>query len=398
MKSTDQKLDFLIDKVTSLEVGLEKLTHMQERLDSHEKRIQWLEERLHHVQKMAEYSEGQDKRMNLIFAGVPEVQGRETWDDVQDTIKGIIKDKMNVEGDMFIQRAHRMAGRGPQPRKIVCKFGSWSDREKVLRNRKNLSGSDIFISEHYTERVQHMRNCLHRTFKGAVDENGRKPRLMFDKIWLGQSLYTWDFTKNDVVELRSFRRGPSRSGNFSSQNNFLSTQNHHNNSSSQPSVSNSQHPILSSSDQTTSQSIMSQPSVSQSQNLSQQQQQQSGLSQHKKNPYQLMPIPTYHSTLMAPPPPPPIHPINNKDDGKNKYTFKRRAEKTPPGATSSQVQEKRGRQLARGGRRKTTRSYSLPRRRLGDGGDGEINVVECDKDEDIEMTSNASQLSDIHNE
>ena len=85
--NADQKLDLLIEKVNKLECTLDKLTQLQEKIDHHESRLDWLQGRLLHVQRIAEYNEGQDKRMNLIFTGVPEAVGHESWNDVQSTIK-----------------------------------------------------------------------------------------------------------------------------------------------------------------------------------------------------------------------------------------------------------------------------------------------------------------------
>ena len=291
--------------------------------------------------------------------------------------KKIIRDKMQLPGEMFIQRAHRIAASGRNgPRKIVCKFGSWEDREEVFKNRRNLAGSDIFVHEHFTGRVQYMRDCLHRSFRGTVDHDGRRPRLMFDKIWVGEKLYTWDVDKNEPVEIRRHRRGPPRDAN---------TRLSQNPSSSQVG-SSSQYGTTSQSD-----SISSQPNqLSQDYDQNSSQPSHSNINlQQANNGLRLMPLPgqqSYASSLMPPPSSP-----RNSSPPRRQFTYKRPAEKTPPGNESNKTQEKRGRSVTRGKKKGAARSASLSRNRRQN--NGEIEENSLDNDAEMSFVIDSSQLS-----
>ena len=222
---------------------------------------------MHQVRRQAEYNEAQDKRMNLIFSGIPESNGHETWAQTTQIIRDTVRDVMHLDVELFIQRAHRInAGYRDNrvPRRIVVKFGDWNQREQLLRNRRNLAGSNIYISEHFTAKTQYIRKCLTSEFSGAVDEQGRRPRLNYDKLWFGNCLYTWDADDNRLIKLRDLgqlpvhHNAPSRNlgaprANVPLRSNI--------NGLAQKSVSLSQNSILSQNDVLSQNNVLSQNSL-----------------------------------------------------------------------------------------------------------------------------------------
>ena len=199
MSSIEQKIDSIgnkleclptiLSRMDAVEKSLAKLMNLQERLDSHETQIKKMWKLLDYLYWQGEKAESQDKRMNIIISGVPEDPNERTWDDTKNKVLDIFKNKMNLD-DIFIQRTHRF-GRW-SPRKIVVKLRDWDDREKILSNRKHLAGSRIYIDEHFTNRVNDVRKELLNAFRGFKDVNNRGPRLVRDKIWVGQKLYGWN--------------------------------------------------------------------------------------------------------------------------------------------------------------------------------------------------------------
>ena len=95
------------------------------------------------VEKKLTDLEDRSRRNNLRIDGVAEENG-ETWDDCEQKVKEIIMDKLELENDIIIERAHRTKkskyGNKDQPRTIVCKLLSYKDKVKVLQNRKKLKG------------------------------------------------------------------------------------------------------------------------------------------------------------------------------------------------------------------------------------------------------------------
>ena len=122
-------------KVSSLEEKVEKIYDFQ--IDPNE------------VGKKRTDLEDHSRRNNLRIDGVGEENGL-GWDDYERKVKEIFIDKLELENDIIIERAHRARkskyGKKDQPRTIVCKLLSYKDKVKVLQNCKKLKGSDIYIN------------------------------------------------------------------------------------------------------------------------------------------------------------------------------------------------------------------------------------------------------------
>ena len=105
--------------------------------------------------------EGQSRRDNLIIHGVPETKDKlETWEDSERIIDSIFKDKMGLT-NLRYERVHRL-GRfsNSKIRPIIVKFTSYKDRSSVFSKKKMLKGSNIFINEDFTKRIQEIRAKL----------------------------------------------------------------------------------------------------------------------------------------------------------------------------------------------------------------------------------------------
>ena len=380
------KIDLLLAKVNKLEEDLSRLTALQNKLDQHESRIVHIERQLIRVTQQAEYSEAQDKRNNLIFSNVPESDGHESWDDTQKIIRNIVKEKMNIDVELFIQRAHRInkGNNNDHPRRIVVKFGDYSHREIILKNRRNLAGTNIYVNEHFTARVQFIRNRLSREFGNAQDSNGRRARLNFDKIWFNDCLYTWDENQDVLVKIRDLNNTASRSVQPNHRSNFtqfqtdqsqplsssqpVQSQPFSSQALSQPSTSQgiiSQHPITLGLDNSRTQ-LMSQPGTS---NITSQVQN----SLMNENPSQL----------------------DSSTSRTRSFTFKRRAPASPP-VTQSQATKakkppgKKGRSAARGRKHGSSlsRSQSLSENAAAMDDEGWIT--------DSDQSNNMSQASGLN--
>ena len=165
-------------------------------------------ERMHQVlnmvQDQSERNEAQERRFNLLISGLEENPTGENWEETKALVLDFFKEKMGILHPPYIQRAHRIGPfRRPFPRAIMVKFRDWSDREVVLKERKKLRGSNIYINEHFTKATADTRKKLWDFFKGAIDDNGRKPRLSYNKIWFNNNLYIWNYNREEPMIVRS---------------------------------------------------------------------------------------------------------------------------------------------------------------------------------------------------
>lgn len=108
-----------------------------------------------------EYLEGKSRRNNLVIDGIIETPG-ETWLESEEKVKKIFSEKLQLQKDIEVERAHRTGkpAMGEQPRPIVVKFLRHKDRSAVLQRAKNLKGTKVFINEDYTDSVRQKRREL----------------------------------------------------------------------------------------------------------------------------------------------------------------------------------------------------------------------------------------------
>ena len=88
----EEKVQNMQRKVSSLEEKVDEIYDYQIDPDEVEKKLTDLEDR--------------SRRNNLRIDGVAEENG-ETWDDCERKVKEIIMDKLELENDIIIERAHR---------------------------------------------------------------------------------------------------------------------------------------------------------------------------------------------------------------------------------------------------------------------------------------------------
>ena len=106
---------------------------------------QELQQQLQDTAKRVDYMDDQSRRNNLRFTGVKEEPG-ETWEKCQEKLSNMLHDHLNIT--LSLERVHRVGKVGDKkPRDIVAKFTSFSDRDNVMRNRRKMKGTNIFINE-----------------------------------------------------------------------------------------------------------------------------------------------------------------------------------------------------------------------------------------------------------
>ena len=118
--------------------------------------------------------ENQSRRNNIKITGVPEGEEEKTWDDTEAIVKNLISDKLGIEGEVEIERAHRVGKKQrlnvPQrrhdgsasqehraPRPIIAKIQSWKTKEHILRvARKKKPRSVVFMGD-FSKRTSERR-------------------------------------------------------------------------------------------------------------------------------------------------------------------------------------------------------------------------------------------------
>lgn len=100
---------------------------------------------------------------------MPETAG-ETWADSEQKVKEIFKQKLKIQREIEVERAHRtgkLDKNRDRPRSVIVKFLRFKDKTAVLNEARNLKSTNIFINEDYTDAVRLKRKELMPKLKAA---------------------------------------------------------------------------------------------------------------------------------------------------------------------------------------------------------------------------------------
>ena len=113
------------------------------------------------MEKLTEL-EDRSWRNNVRIDGIPETPN-ETWENCEEEVRKIIKNKLDITDDIEIDRCHCMVKfqkNKSKPRTVVCKFLRSKDKHKVLLNAKMLKDTGIFIYEDFSKATMELRKFL----------------------------------------------------------------------------------------------------------------------------------------------------------------------------------------------------------------------------------------------
>ncbi len=188
--------------------------------------------------------ENQSRRNNLIVYGLPEDE-KENWDQSEEKVKAFMKEKLQIDDDIAIERAHRLGKRrkvtqndegndvigndgregeneqeGDNPpdttryksRPVIMKFSSWKDRELVLSaSRDKLKGqkTGFKVIEDFSDRVREARRSLIPQlirYREIHTDTSTKVYLRYDKLVVGKEVYAYNQTTGTIDKLNYNRQ------------------------------------------------------------------------------------------------------------------------------------------------------------------------------------------------
>ena len=132
--------------------------------------------------------EDRSRRNNLRFDGFQE-ETNETWEESESIITNFVKEKLGIEEDILIERAHRTGkiqrndGARNRKRTIVVKFLNFKDKSRILHTyRQNkLWKEKIFINEAFAEETASICKGLLQKAKDLRSQN-KVAKVVHDKL------------------------------------------------------------------------------------------------------------------------------------------------------------------------------------------------------------------------
>lgn len=143
-----------------------------------QKKNQDLTTKLDYLEKRTDDLEGRSKRNNLIFYGMHRSQN-ETSADCEGLVKDLITDKLELSEDIEFDRVHRLSSKADSPVIARCVF--YKQKLAILKAKRKLQGSNIFVAENFSNRVRDVRRRLTPHLKKARNES-KKVTMVFDHL------------------------------------------------------------------------------------------------------------------------------------------------------------------------------------------------------------------------
>lgn len=145
-----------------------------------ESKTNQLEQTIQAQQKTIDFLYKQTKKKNLIFFGVPETE--KGYEDLVNSILEITNKKMNVVCSKWeIEAVGRIGKFNGKVRPVVVTFTTMSRKLQLLKNKKILLNTGIYINVDYTPAVLQKRKELQEELE-RKRRSGEKVVLHYDKI------------------------------------------------------------------------------------------------------------------------------------------------------------------------------------------------------------------------
>ena len=148
------------------------------------------------LQWKTEYLENQSRRNNIKITGVKEEQFEKTWDDTEKLVKKVITEKLGIEDEIAIERAHRV-GKSHTPschvgsasqsqqressRPIVAKIKCWKMKENILRATRKRKPKGVQFMGDFAKRTLDRRASMIPNMLEARKE-GKIAFLVMDQL------------------------------------------------------------------------------------------------------------------------------------------------------------------------------------------------------------------------
>ncbi|KAL8564100.1 hypothetical protein ACOMHN_034577 [Nucella lapillus] len=185
LKNLKDSFGGLKEEVQGLEETVNKLTVENEALKMENDK---LNDRVDKLEIKTDDLEGRSKRNNLIFYGIPRTEG-ESKTDYENMIRDMMIDKFDFTREIEFDRVHRLGNRENSP--IIARCTFYKDKEEILRAKKNLKGSRVFVGEDLSQRVRDIRKRLTPHLKAAKGAQ-KRATMIYDHLLIEGSKYVLD--------------------------------------------------------------------------------------------------------------------------------------------------------------------------------------------------------------
>lgn len=178
LRSVIKNLEVIEGKLYDKELEIDKLKTetqtLQKCLESQRTEFDTLQQEVWKIDTARKKAENEveqySRRNNIKISGIDDTQNETATETAKKVIK-LIQDKKIYDLRMeHIDVAHRIPNKGHSKREVIVKFVSRNVKEAVMKNRKLLKGSGIFINDDLTRTNFQVLMCVKKKQKDEVKE------------------------------------------------------------------------------------------------------------------------------------------------------------------------------------------------------------------------------------
>ncbi|CAH2211688.1 jg22319 [Pararge aegeria aegeria] len=177
-----QKLNAIESRIASSEekITSQITTYMNSKFEGLNKDLEDLRLELDNQEKRMSTIEKQNVQRNLVLFGVEEKE--RSYFQLQDIILNIINKQIGIKTEIFeIQCVRRFGSAGNKPRPISVSLTTLGKKIQIIKNKKSLEGSNMYIQEEFPKRILEIRKDLKNKQKIEI-EKGNIAYLKYDKL------------------------------------------------------------------------------------------------------------------------------------------------------------------------------------------------------------------------
>lgn len=199
LKHVETTVANIQEKINAIEANMGRLTKCEKLLAECDETCRSTSKQVQYLVAKIDDLENRSRRNNLVIYGVTEEQKEDVESLERKVKKEIFKDILGVDV-LSIERIHRVGyPQRERQRPVVLRLNNFVEKNKILSRCQKLRGTDISISEDFSETIREARAKL---CKSAAEDKakGAKVSLVFNKIKLDGKLYAWDTEQNCRIE------------------------------------------------------------------------------------------------------------------------------------------------------------------------------------------------------
>ena len=192
-ESSESKLDQLAQSIEFLTTSVNEIKNALNETKKEMMEMNMVKEELYCIkvqnQMLTERIKAQEdysRRDNLIVSGLKALKD----EDPRDVAKSFLKDVFSME-NVEIVRVHRLGGANQQFRKLIIRFKHHSDKEHIMKNRRNLKDKKpgVYIDDDFSPETARRRGSLIPVLK-ELKKVDHRAHLRGDKIFSQGRLYS----------------------------------------------------------------------------------------------------------------------------------------------------------------------------------------------------------------